>query len=1248
MKNQGKSKNDLSKNKVKNRLAKQLDTNIYTKLGETISQLKDQSSSPQVSSITTVLTEFANAQVKNLLGGVSDSFSKHMKSFKPESQKDVYSTGSFEDQPSKAPDSVTQVDIKHKAPDVGLNSVADAIAALDFSQMQQAVKIDLKQLQTTVPKLIDSLQVSEMYQAVKESVATNLSSVQISHFRRELTALENAAPSISQSLKVEEINDVVTIAGQQLNQLDLAGALKKEADQILVSSPAFVENLGFESISNTIENALPAVDISAVVEDNLNSLTTATPELLNAFSFSNTADLVEQALPAIKRLDTAKIAAGDLTSLHNALPELLSAIDLTELQKSISQNIPALSQLDIAGVMQGDLASLIDTLPDVMHSAGLKNVSIELAKALPALKQLDIKGMAHGDISSLVNVAPKLLNAAGLDQAANVFSNALPAMQQLDLKSLADGDVSSLIEAAPSLFSAFGLNDTSTAISKALPAIQQLNLKNIADGDISSLMQIAPDLFDAVGLDQASEVMSKALPAIEQLNFSHIAQGDISSLIEAAPGLLSAAGFDKLGTTLGNALPALKKLDVNGILSGDINSLLQQAPALLNAFGLQDAAGFVTKHAGLINKLDFNGILKGDLTSISNSMPEILSTIGLDDIGLESLFDDNEPEPKSSKKKKPSANKRRKKRSNRALKKSKSAFRTLESDFVEPAQTQLQKGNNPQNKPTNYKSAKVKQSATNKLLKNSNVMTKSSGWFKGLMKGPMKLLGKASGPINAILGAADVASTLNDDSLTNKEKSSEVGASVGSTVGSTAGMAIGATLGSIIPGFGTAVGGAIGSWVGGLAGEAVGGWLGDGVGSLLYGNNDKASSESNSNRETEQTLSLAPRLSQNNVKDSLSASDNTLSTNVIHFPASQAVQLMSGSNNAQGPLSVATDMKEMAGETDKTSFEHVALNANVVYLQGINRSVEDNDSTSGSKEFAQISAVNTKFNSIERSLATSTSAEGVSQNTTKENPFFESALNFVKDHVINEAGAVLGTMAVIEQFSGAVNKKGKKSRKRKHPKHHKLGDNKKTMRNKKSAKSGFFSKKWHKFRNQSPLEKASSIANYGSHILNVHTVLDALTSKNLNRAEKVDKVGSTLAGAASAEIISSIFGKSKHPLLRAIAPVGAYIANTKISQASNGMFSSLFGLNKDESVKGSQDISILASPEKLNSKPQNKQEHPEAQKQPINMTVNANISVHGTANQKPEDIALEVKRVLEMQQEQALRDVSSRYYNQVA
>ncbi|EGQ8094312.1 hypothetical protein G4T96_000794 [Vibrio cholerae] len=85
--------------------------------------------------------------------------------------------------------------------------------------------------------------------------------------------------------------------------------------------------------------------------------------------------------------------------------------------------------------------------------------------------------------------------------------------------------------------------------------------------------------------------------------------------------------------------------------------------------------------------------------------------------------------------------------------------------------------------------------------------------------------------VGAALGAIDIGSTLLDDSMNSREKSTAIGGTVGNMGGALAGAAAGAAVGSVVPVIGTAIGGLAGAIIGGIGGESIGEWVGSWFGS---------------------------------------------------------------------------------------------------------------------------------------------------------------------------------------------------------------------------------------------------------------------------------------------------------------------------------------------------------------------------------------------------------------------------------
>jgi len=85
-------------------------------------------------------------------------------------------------------------------------------------------------------------------------------------------------------------------------------------------------------------------------------------------------------------------------------------------------------------------------------------------------------------------------------------------------------------------------------------------------------------------------------------------------------------------------------------------------------------------------------------------------------------------------------------------------------------------------------------------------------------------------PVAALLGTIDAIGALNNDELSGREKSEEVGESAGMVGGGIAGAAVGAAVGSVVPVIGTAIGGIVGGIIGSLGGQFAGGKVGEVIG----------------------------------------------------------------------------------------------------------------------------------------------------------------------------------------------------------------------------------------------------------------------------------------------------------------------------------------------------------------------------------------------------------------------------------
>ncbi|PCK33104.1 phage tail protein [Pseudoalteromonas piscicida] len=670
-----------------------------------------------------------------------------------------------------------------------IDGLSERVAGLDFSAATQTVDVELAALNEQIPTLFNAISVAPAVTAVANASKQNQSFHDAQQqFCLDTDALVQSLPELAASI------DLGAVPTQLLET------------------------------SKTLSN----IQVGKVLEGDLTSLTEAAPELLTQFGFEDAAKVVTQFAPVVAQLDLPGLIEGDLSSVQQALPSLLDAVDLTSLNQTLAQEIPALAQLDLAGLAQGELGSLVTTLPD-------------------------------------------LLGAAGLDSAAKAVSAALPALQQLDLGAIADGDVQSLLQNAPALLDAFDMQGASQALGAALPIAEKLDFKGLMNGELGSLVDAAPEVLRAFELGDAADKLQAAVPGLKQLNLKQIASGDVSSLMAAGPSLLQAFELDGAAGVLENALPALEKLDVDAILGGDIQSLVSAGPQLLNAFGLQEAANLLEQHADLLSNIDLKGVLNGDLSSLTNSLPDLFGEFGLDGISddlsesfaeLESEAEEKKPKRKKGRKKrgrkrtrqtqstyhkdkKASATREQKLRSLNKRKANKPALQLLDGGKAPNVKAQLESQTTQPKSRSKTKKIKVTPAANEaSMQKLGGFSPAKDGKLGKVFKGSKRLLGRAAAPLSVALGAFDAVSALTDETLTAKQKTTQVGAAAGGAGGALAGAAAGAAIGSVVPVVGTAIGGLVGGALGAMGGESIGGWLGDKLGSVFSSDSEDPSSAS--------------------------------------------------------------------------------------------------------------------------------------------------------------------------------------------------------------------------------------------------------------------------------------------------------------------------------------------------------------------------------------------------------------------
>ncbi|RXE85478.1 phage tail protein [Pseudoalteromonas sp. A757] len=684
-----------------------------------------------------------------------------------------------------------------------ISGLSERVAELDFSAASQTVQVELAALAEHVPSLFNAISVAPAVTAATNASKQSQSVIDAQQqFCLDAASLGQALPDFASSLDLAALPKQLLETGSLLSNIEFAEVLKGE----------------------------------------LGSLTEAAPALLTQFGFDDAANVVTQFAPAVNQLDIPGLFQGDLQSLQQALPSLLEAVDLKALNQTLAQEIPALAQLDLAGLANGELGSLAATLPNLLEAAGLDGAANSVSAALPALQQLDLGAIADGDIQSLLQSAPALLDALDMQGASQAFGSVLPIAEKLDFKGLMDGELSSLVDAAPEVLRAFELGDAADKLQAAIPGLKQLNLKQIASGDVSSLMAAGPSLLKAFELDGAAGVLEGALPALE-------------------------------------------KLDVDAILGGDIKSLVSAGPELLSAFGLNDAASVLEQHADLLSNIDLKGVLKGDLSSLTNSLPDLFGEFGLDGISddlsesfaeLEGDVEEKKSTRKKGRKKRGRKRNKRAKSSNLADKQetsadrehkprkvnkrsaNKPALKLLDGGKAPSVKTQLDNQASQPKSKAKAKKVKMMAAANDASYQKLGSFSPAKGGKLGqLFKGSKKLLGRAAAPLSVALGAFDAFTALTDDTLTTKEKTTQVGAAAGGAGGALAGAAAGAAIGSVVPVVGTAIGGLVGGALGAMGGESIGGWFGDKLGGWFSDDAQDSASGTSSPSVTERLLDSA-------------------------------------------------------------------------------------------------------------------------------------------------------------------------------------------------------------------------------------------------------------------------------------------------------------------------------------------------------------------------------------------------------
>ncbi|WP_046005617.1 hypothetical protein [Pseudoalteromonas rubra] len=188
---------------------------------------------------------------------------------------------------------------------------------------------------------------------------------------------------------------------------------------------------------------------------------------------------------------------------------------------------------------------------------------------------------------------------------------------------------------------------------------------------------------------------------------------------------------------------------------------------------------------------------------------------------------------------------------------------------------------------------------------------------------------------------------------------------------------------------------------------------------------------------------------------------------------------------------------------------------------------------------------------------------------------------------------------------------------------------------------------------RSPAHKVAKVGNLAGDALNYHTLWQAANDDALSGSQKAGVIGGTLGGMFSAKAVSGLMEKSRNPWLKMAAPLAGFATNALVGSQVSSWFGdepkanakgnvtaqtappfdpdALWHLSDSEAVRSASESSHLASDNRS-----------------AQVTVNANITVNARSGEQAQDIAIQVKQLLEQQQQQAILDLNAGYFNHVA
>ncbi|USD29493.1 phage tail protein [Pseudoalteromonas sp. SCSIO 43201] len=877
----------------------------------------------------------------------------------------------------------------------------------------------------------------------------------------------------------------------------------------------------------------------------------------------------------------------ELEALAQQVPSIFNGISVASAVDVVEQ---AAKQVQGAAEPQQqfcvDVESLSQALPALMTNLDVSALPTQLLETGKTLSDIQFTEVLKGDLSSLTAAAPTLLTQFGFDEAANVVTQFAPAMEQLDLKGIVQGDLQSLQQALPSLLDAVDLGALNQTLAQQIPALSQLDLAGLAQGELGSLVTTLPNLLDAAGMEGAADTLSAALPALQQLDLGAIAEGDVQSLLQNGPALLDAFDMQGASQALGAALPIAEKLDFKGLMSGELGSLVDAAPEVLRAFELGDAADKLQAAVPGLKQLNLKQIASGDVSSLMAAGPSLLKAFELD--GAAGVLENALP-----------------------------ALEKLDVDAILGGDIQSLVSAGPQ-----LLNAFGLQDAASVLEQHADLLSNID--IKGVLKGDLSSLTKSLPDLFGEFGFEGMADDLSEsfseletDIKDNQPKAKKGRKKRGKKrknktnhSGSTAKPPQQASKGK-----------------------------GNKPFLRLLDGGKAPSATAQLNADAEQPKKAKGKAKK--IKTMAAANDPSVQK-LGRFSAVKNGKLSSvfkGSKRLLGrvaaPLSVA-----LGAFDAMTALTDPALSAKEKTTQVSAAAGGAGGALAGAAAGAALGSVvpvvgtaigglvggalgamggesiggwlGDKLGGLFSSEAqpdetTSTSVgsdhsrpQAVAQPATPNAGSAASeALDFVKSNVINELNLATGTAAVLASQHGVANTK---------------------------------------------VHRVSKAGDMVGRALNAHTVWETMNNDTLSLQQKSGVIGSTLGGMFSADAVTGAMSKSKNPYVKMAAPMAGYLTNNLVGSAIKGWFT-------DEKSKTVAADAIL-DPNSLSTQPTSGDSAANSTLQPTrhggSVTVNANITVNAKEAQQAQEIAQQVKRILEQQQQQAEQALSARYYNHVA